>query len=311
MFKRLQKKSEKKFIKEMLICLTMICLLVASGCSSKSDQLIESTNTKKNSTAKSNSVQPKIETNVKASTNTESKVATSTSSNNTMQNGQSVPILMYHSVGNTNENELIISPALLKQEMQWLKDNGYATITLDDLHNYFINNKPIPKKSVVLTFDDGYADNYTNMYPIMKEFRFSATVFIITNTVDKDANYLTSAQLKEMNANGIDIESHTAHHDLLGTMSYEKQLKILKDSKAFLENLLNKKINYISYPEGSYNTSTPKAAKDAGYIMGITTDGRWSSKKDGMYKLERVYISALFNMNTFKERVTNPQYKFK
>lgn len=113
-------------------------------------------------------------------------------------------------------------------------DNEYTTITLDDLYNYFNNNKPIPKKSVVLTFDDGYADNYTNMYPIMNEFGFSATVFIITNTVDKDSNYLTSTQLKEMNANGIDIESHTAYHDLLGTMSYEKQLDSLKDSKLFL-----------------------------------------------------------------------------
>ncbi|MGH4118763.1 polysaccharide deacetylase family protein [Clostridium sp.] len=306
-----RKTSKNKFAKEMLICLTIISLLVASGCSSKYSQLTSNANTKKNSIVKSNPVQPKIETKVNANTNTESKVEEATSLNNTIQNDQSVPILMYHSVGNKSGNELIIPPALLKKQFQWLKDNGYTTITLDDLYNYFKNNKPIPKKSVVLTFDDGYVDNYTNMYPIIKEFGFNATVFIITNTVDKDPKYLTSAELKEMNANGIDIESHTVDHDILGEISYEKQLETLKDSKAFLENLLNKKVNYIAYPEGSYNSSTPKAAEDAGYSMGVSTDGRWSSKKDGMYKLERVYISAFFNMDTFEERVTNPQYKFK
>ncbi len=330
MFKILQKKSKKIFIKEMLICLTMICLLFASGCSNKPVQLTSHTNTEKIYTEEANSIQPKIETNVNVSTVAESKVAavstssshptennkdniskaTVTTSNNTIQKRQSVPILMYHSVGNAKGNELIISPALLNQEMQWLKDNGYTTITLDDLHNHFENNKPIPKKSVVLTFDDGYADNYTNMYPIMKKFGFSATVFVNTSTVDKDSNYLTSAELKEMNTNGINIESHTVYHDRLVTMSYEKQLETLKDSKAFLEKLLNKKVNYVAYPGGSYNSSTTKAAEDAGYIMGITADGRWSSKKNGMYKLDRVYISAFFNMDTFKERLTNPQYKF-
>jgi peptidoglycan/xylan/chitin deacetylase (PgdA/CDA1 family) len=303
-----------KITKELLIWMTVICLFFASGCSNKPVQISSSDSINKDSAAAPSSAESKTQASTEnKTTDVSNKLNTkySTDSKDLVYNGESIPVLMYHSVGDIPGNELIISPVLLRQEMQWLKDNGYTTLTLKELYSFFENNNPVPKKSVVLTFDDGYKDNYTNMYPILKEFGFKATIFVITNTVDKNSNYLTSDQLKELDANGIDIESHTSNHDKLGTLTYERQVETLKDSKMFLEKLLNKKVDYIAYPEGSYNNSTPKAAEKAGYTMGLTTDGRWAKKKDGIFKLERVYISATFDINTFKERVTNPQYKFR
>lgn len=226
------------------------------------------------------------------------------------QPGQGVPVLMYHSVADGTNNPVVIAPAKLDEEMKYLKDNGYYTITLDDLYAYFINNAPIPEKSVVLTFDDGYKDNYTAMLPIMKKYGFRATVFVITSYIDKLPGYLTSKQLKEMEAYGIDIESHTVDHKALKELTKPQQQQELTESKAFLETLLNKKINYIAYPDGSYNKDTVECAKEAGYTMGLTTDGRWSMKSNGLLTLDRDYINSQFDMSKFVDRITNPNYKF-
>ena len=110
-------------------------------------------------------------------------------------------------------NGLKVPQQQLRQQMKYIKDNGYTTITLNQLYKFIAENKPIPEKSVVLTFDDGYVDNYLYAYPILKEFNLKATVFAISKTIDKRKNYMTSNQLKELQANGIDIESHTLDHE--------------------------------------------------------------------------------------------------
>jgi len=193
--------------------------------------------------------------------------------------------------------------------MKYIKDNGYTTLTLKELYDYFENKTPVPDKSVVITLDDGYEDNYTAAFPILKKYDLKATVFVITSQTDKNAAYLTSAQIKEMDAAGVQIESHTVTHRDLDTLSYNDQYKELKDSKSFLENLLGRSIDYIAYPSGKYNNNTLKAAEAAGYKMGLTTNGRWSDKSDGILTLDRVYISTFFSMTVFKDRLTNPNYK--
>jgi len=150
------------------------------------------------------------------------------------QSGQGVPVLMYHSVAYEKDNPVRIPPENLDEGLKYLKNNGYYTITMDDLYCYLTNNTPIPEKSVVLTFDDGYSDNYTAMFSIMKKYGFRATIFVITAYIDKSPNYLTSAQLKELQAYGMDIESHTVDHKKLKELPKNQQLQELIDSKAFL-----------------------------------------------------------------------------
>ncbi len=227
--------------------------------------------------------------------------------------GQGVPVLMYHSVSTDQGNPInpiIISPNLLEQEFQYIKDNGYTPITLDDLYNYLVNKTNIPSKSIVLTFDDGYENNYTTLFPLLKKYGFRATLFIITSYIDKNPNYLTSKQLKEMDSYGVDIESHTVTHPYLNKLTSTEQMAQLTDSKAYLEKLLNKKINYISYPYGAYNKVTIADVQKAGYKMALSTDGRWAMKKNGLFSLDRVYISSQFSLKIFKERLTNPNYPF-
>ena len=125
-------------------------------------------------------------------------------------NNNKIPILMYHSISYEKGNTVRVPKENFKEQMKYLKDNNYTTLNLDELYIYMKTGKIIPKKPIVITFDDGYKDNYTNAYPILKEFKLKATVFVITDTIDTAKNYLTSNEIKSMDANNIRIESHTA-----------------------------------------------------------------------------------------------------
>lgn len=222
---------------------------------------------------------------------------------NLIQNNKAIPVLMYHSIDYQEGNELRVPKEKFREQMQYLKDNEYTTLSLDEAFDFFKNNKPIPKKSVVITFDDGYEDNYVNAYPILKEFGQRAVIFVISSTVDHGS--LTSDQLKEMQKNGIDIQSHTVNHDQLDILSYDKQYKTLKDSRESLEIILNKKVKYISYPFGKYNKNTFKAAKDAGYEMAFTTKGGFSQINNGIMQLNRLRINASMSIAQFKASTSN------
>jgi len=222
-----------------------------------------------------------------------------------INNDKSVPVLMYHSIGFEKGNELRVPVERFTEQMKFLKDNGYTTLSLDELYDFFNNNKPIPSKSVVITFDDGYADNYTNAYPVLKELGLKATMFVITSTIDKNSGYLNSSQLKEMQNNKISIESHTVNHVELDKIPYAKQLDTLKKSKDMIENILDNKVYYICYPVGKWNNDTLKAAKQAGYKMGFTTKNSLSNKANGLYTLNRVRINASYGITTFKKVIGN------
>lgn len=219
-----------------------------------------------------------------------------------------VPILYYHSVLPDSEvttpNEVTISPEKLRQELQIVKDLGYTTLTLSELNNYLYDNMPIPEKSIVITFDDGYTDNYVHAFPILKELDMKATIFMIASQLDS-GYYMSSTQLKEISDYGIDIGSHTNHHVYLDTLSYDEQLKEMKDSKEKLEKVLGKKVISIAYPYGNYNEDTKKAATASGYALGFTTNRGLDKRKSNKVELERIYVSSTYSLETFKERLLN------
>jgi peptidoglycan/xylan/chitin deacetylase (PgdA/CDA1 family) len=225
-------------------------------------------------------------------------------------NDKGIPVLMYHAIGYEAGNTARLPKENFKKQMKYLKNNGYVTLTLDEAYDFFAKNKPVPEKSVVLTFDDGYVDNYLEALPILKEFGFKATIFVITDAVDKSKNYMNVEQLKKMEASGMDIQSHTSHHKNFKELSYNEQLETLKRSKNFLEKSLNKRIKYFAYPYGEYSKESLKAVKEAGYTMAFATAGRWSDKSDGILTLDRVFISGSANLDVFINRISNPNYKF-
>ena len=214
-----------------------------------------------------------------------------------------IPVLYYHSVEDIERNEVVISPEKLRSQLQYIKDSGYTTLTMSEVNDYINNNKPIPEKSILLTFDDGYMNNYTDAFPILKELDMKATIFVITSGID-DGYYMSSAQLKELSDYGIDIESHTVNHLHLNQLSYEKQLEELKNSKEKIEGITGKKVLSIAFPFGDNNENTLKAAKDAGYSLAFSTDLGLSDRTDNPYKLNRIYVSSQYSLDQFKTRLT-------
>lgn len=291
-----------KIKKQRAICLILLILFIFSGCSYKKQHNSAAHDAKKVNEKSDIAIKQTAIADIPKDTPDKQIMK------NPIYNDSSIPVLMYHSIMYEKDNELRIPKETFREQMKYLKDNGYTTLTLDELYDFLHNNKPVPKKSVVVTFDDGYADNYTNAYPVLKEFGQKATIFMITSVVDKDSSYLTSSQLRELDANGIDIEGHTVNHDELIKLSYDMQLKTLKDSKGFLESCLNKRVKYMAYPFGKYNDSTIKAADEAGYQMVFTTVGGWANKDNGIMKLNRVYISSKASMSDFIYRLTHENY---
>jgi peptidoglycan/xylan/chitin deacetylase (PgdA/CDA1 family) len=212
-----------------------------------------------------------------------------------INDNRGVPVICYHSIGKdpTGKSPIIISTEKFRQHLQTIKDDGYTTLTMAELNDYLFKDKPIPEKSVVLTFDDGYIDNYTNAFPILKEFNMNATIFIISTYLD-GGTYLSPNQVKEMSDYGIDIESHTVTHRRLSEMSYEDQLKELKNSKESIEKITGKPIIAIAYPEGKFNEDTKKATMEAGYSMGFTIDRGYADRSDNAAQLNRICVDYTY-----------------
>ena len=217
---------------------------------------------------------------------------------NVINDNRGVPVLCYHSINSdsSKKNSIIMPKEKFREQLKTIKDSGYTTLTMNQLNDYLFNNKPIPEKSVVITFDDGYRDNYTNVFPILKEFNMKATIFVISSYLNRDL-YLTSEEIKEMSDYGIDIESHTVSHVKLSTLSYEDQLKELKNSKETIENITDKPVISIAYPEGKFNKDTKKATLEAGYSMGFTIERGYADRNDNPAQLNRVCVDYTYKPN--------------
>lgn len=219
---------------------------------------------------------------------------------NLINDNRGVPVLYYHSVKESADNEVTIKPEKLREELKYINDEGYTTLTIKQLKDYILNNSPIPEKSILITFDDGYMDNYYSAFPILKEFNMTATIFCIASELD-GSYYLSKEAIKEMSDYGIDIESHTVTHPHLNKLQYDNQLEELIESKKTLEGITGKEITSIAYPFGDFDDNSIKAAKEAGYILGFTTKLGLSDRNDNPLSLDRIYISSEYKINTFKE----------
>jgi peptidoglycan/xylan/chitin deacetylase (PgdA/CDA1 family) len=209
-----------------------------------------------------------------------------------------VPVLMYHSINTNSRNNLIITLREFEKQIKWLKENEFTSLSLPELYSILTTGKNVPLKPIVLTFDDGYEDNYTKAYPILKKYNFKATIFLITNTIGQPSR-LKENQIREMYANNIDFQSHTVSHNELNSLSYKKQLEELICSKETINKLLNKNTDYLCYPVGKYNEFTIKALKEAGYKMAFTTKHGYANLADGLYTIRRVRMWPGINMRVF------------
>ena len=200
-----------------------------------------------------------------------------------------VPVLNYHKIENKHHS-LSVPIADFEQHMAWLSERGYHTITPDELYAFITEGKALPDNPVMITFDDGYSDNYLNAYPIMKKYGFTGTIFVVTSFLGKYNGYMTWEQAKELSDNGFSIESHTISHKSLTELTDDQLREELRESRQVLADKLGKSADYLAYPTGTYNLHIAQMVKEAGYKAAFTIRYDNVSRDTNVYAIERVPI---------------------
>ncbi len=216
--------------------------------------------------------------------------------------GKGIPVLMYHSISSVESNSLCVTREQFIEELEWLRDNNYHTLSIEEFSGAF-NGESIPENPILITFDDGYMDNYTSAQPILEKYGMRATYFIITGCVGA-AGYLDWDQLREILGAGGSVGSHTAGHYDLRTLSDARQEKELRESKKTLEERLGINVIAFCYPSGRFNYTTETLLSDIGYTLAFTTKSGRARQNDNKYELRRVRVWNGMPLKSFIKQVS-------
>jgi peptidoglycan/xylan/chitin deacetylase (PgdA/CDA1 family) len=228
-------------------------------------------------------------------------------------------ILMYHMISahkkNAKFNGLRVKPAEFEKQIKYLSDNNWTFFTMSELIE---NKNNLPEKSIAITFDDGYEDNFTNAFPILKKYNAKATIYLVIDRHNKE----WSSKRKKKNSSGelknepklldeqivelidsglIEIGSHTMTHDNLPTLNKQQKLDEIKNSKIEIEKKFNAKCNSFCYPFGLYDKEDIQLVQESSYTNATTTTkGIDDLTKSDLFQLRRITISGKDNMLAFK-----------
>jgi len=187
---------------------------------------------------------------------------------------ETLPILMYHYIetpsATTTMKGLYLEPNIFENQLQTLEKNNYKTLFMSEAAKDIRTGHKLDKKNIVLTFDDGYEDFYTEAFPLLKKYNMKGTVYVIINGLDKKG-YLTKAQVKEMAASGVvEIGSHTFNHPDLRILKKKDAKFEIQASKKILEQISGKPIYTFAYPFGYYKPEFFSELSEAGYEAAVT-----------------------------------------
>lgn len=211
-----------------------------------------------------------------------------------------LPILLYHRIVNKycslGKHKIYVWEERFRKQMQFLKENGYTTITFSHLIQY--PPLALPARTVMLTFDDGYEDNYTILFPILKEFGFTAVVYFVSRCPqnswavaegEPSLKLLTRAMIEEMSRYGIEFGGHTCSHSDLTKLSTEKLYQEIIENKKDIEEITGKPVLSFAYPYGAYTPTVIEIVQQVGYQFAVTTrfgESDWTQDKMRIRRIE-------------------------
>ncbi|HEY0429310.1 MAG TPA: polysaccharide deacetylase family protein [Pyrinomonadaceae bacterium] len=196
------------------------------------------------------------------------------------------PVLIYHKIDVPDRDIRIrgafTAPKRFERQLAYLKKLGFVFYTASELIEHYLNYGNFPPKSVALTLDDGWKDNYTNAFPILKDFGVKATIFLVPSCIgqvsdtvvgrgEKPRAHLSREDILEMSRHGIEFGSHTVNHKLLHQIPAEEVKYEVEESKKQIEELVQKPCKTFCYPAGFFNETAKKAVENAGYIAAFST----------------------------------------
>jgi peptidoglycan/xylan/chitin deacetylase (PgdA/CDA1 family) len=221
--------------------------------------------------------------------------------------GRHVPILCYHALRDTNkddsENEKTysVSTANFASQIKALADYGYKSITPSELENYWINQTPLPEKPIMITFDDGRAEQYSIGAQILEKYHFKGVFFIMTVSIGKQ-NYMNQTEIKSLSDRGHIIGCHTwDHHKITDYKKDDWQLQLSKP-KQQLEKITQKPVTYFAYPYGVFNRAAADSVKRRGYTSAYTVYGKADNRLP-LFTLPRIIAKNLGTTDDFLKSI--------
>lgn len=216
-----------------------------------------------------------------------------------------VPILMYHYIrpvptgSNSIGRDLSVTPEGFAEQLKYLADHQFTTMTMQELADVRAKRLALPSNPIVLTFDDGYRDFYTNAWPLLRDHGFKATSFIITNAVDQP-HYLTWEMIDEMQRSGlIEFGAHTLSHRDLPSLSDTSAKQEIEQSKQTLETHLGHPVRSFCYPAGRFTDRDVALVHSAGFEVAVTTKAGDAKPDQDALRLPRVRIHGTTTLSQF------------
>jgi len=238
----------------------------------------------------------------------------------TQHEKKKVPILMYHSISHSTNRkfkQFTVSPSLFTEQMSYLHQHAYVPMTVTQfVHGLSQGDLALPERPVILTFDDGFADFFIDALPILKQYSFVATMYIVTAFVNSTSRWLqrdgeatrpilTWDQVAQMHAAGIEIGAHTHTHPQLDMLSASLAQEEIVTSKKILEAYLGQKVFSFAYPYGYYTPTTQRLVQAAGYTSACAVKHAMSSISTDAFALTRLMVKPTTNRETFAALLTD------
>jgi peptidoglycan/xylan/chitin deacetylase (PgdA/CDA1 family) len=220
-----------------------------------------------------------------------------------------VPVLMYHDILEESVFQDDVTIENFNAQMNWLKRSNYTTISLEQYSDAMLKGTPIPAKSVLLTFDDGYIGNYTHAKAILEGLSFKATFFVHTAFVGvmTSKDHMDWPELKEIDQSPLfEVYSHTRTHPMLTKITPEALKRELEESKNALELNLGGKREFLAFPFGDYNGAVITAAQNAGYKMTFGVVDRGTFARLPQFSIPRIGIGRnVLTLADYERRLRN------
>lgn len=232
-------------------------------------------------------------------------------------------ILLYHRVADERHESVSASIENFPRQISFLVKH-FSIITMERLINSIKNRKPLPLNSVIITFDDGYKDVFTNAYPALKKHNIPAIVFVTTDYMQSPVNSHQSAiyemmswdDIREMADNNISIGSHTVSHPKLSTLADNEIEREAGKSKDIIQRHINREVVFFSYPYGGrdfFNDKIKEILKRQGYQCASSTVYGVNDLNSDLFELKRIPISYYEDETIFMIKVfglLNPLARF-
>lgn len=237
---------------------------------------------------------------------TATTVATSTPTSIPVAARGFVPIFCYHHIrewlktDSEDDRAYIVPPSDLETQLKWLKEEGYNSVSSEQMYEYYANGKPLPDKPIMLSFDDTDDNQYTNAFPLLEKYGFKGTFFVMTVSIGQE-NYMTAAQLKELDKAGHDIQAHTWDHHMVTKYETDEEWQLqIVGPKTELEALLGHPTSYFAYPFGIYDATAAEKLKSYGYKAAFRLAEVHDDTVDPVFAIKRYIANGYWDLDQFK-----------